>query len=85
MLELLGTIAGNILSLPGVLGLAMGLMTRNLAVGAGLGGIVGLIEAFAFAGFSTAGLDGLETAISVIVGLVFGSLGTAIRRKGAMV
>jgi len=85
MLELLGTIAGNILSLPGILGLALGLMTRNLAVGACLGGAIGLFEAFTFAGFSFAGLEGLETSISVAVGVVFGSLGTAIRRKGAKV
>ena len=30
MLNLLGTIAGNILSLPGILGLALGMTTRNL-------------------------------------------------------
>lgn len=85
MLEFLGTIAGNVLSLPGILGLAVGLMTRNLAVGATLGGLVGLFEAFTFAGFSVSGLEGLETAISAVVGVVFGSLGTAIRRKGATV
>ena len=85
MLELLGTIMGNVLSLPGILGLAFGLMTRNIALGAGLGALVGLAEAFTFAGFSISGLEGLETAISVIVGGIFGSLGTAIRRKGATV
>ncbi|MEM9579126.1 MAG: hypothetical protein AAF891_00455 [Pseudomonadota bacterium] len=85
MLEFLGTIMGNILSLPGILGLAVGLMTRNPALGAGLGGIVGLAEAFAFAGFSVAGMEGMETVISVAVGLVFGTLGTAIRRKGTTI
>ena len=44
MLDLLGTIGGNILSLPGILGLALGMMTRNISLGAGLGGVVGIVE-----------------------------------------
>ena len=39
MLNILGTLAGNILGLPGILGLALGMMTRNFAVAAVLGGI----------------------------------------------
>ena len=85
MLEFIGTIAGNILSLPGILGLALGLMTRNLILGAGLGGLVGLLEALTFAGFSMVDLEGLETVVSIVVGLFFGGLGTTIRRKGAQV
>ncbi len=85
MLELLGTIAGNILSLPGILGLAAGLTTRSFAVAAGLGGFIGLFEALTFAGFSFANLEGMETVISILVGVIFGSLGAAIRRKGATV
>lgn len=85
MLEFVGTIAGNVLSLPGILGLALGLLTRNLAIGAALGGIVGLLEALTFAGFSLANVDTLEIVISIVVGICFGSLGVAIRRKGATV
>ena len=85
MLEFLGTIAGNVLSLPGILGLAVGLMSRNYVLGAVLGGCVGLFEAFAFAGFNASRLEGLETVISILVGIVFAGLGTAIRRKGAIV
>ena len=85
MLELLGTIAGNVLSLPGILGLALGMMTRNIAVGAVLGGLVGVFEALVFSGFSFAGVGGLEITISILVGIVFGSLGTLIRRGGATV
>ena len=85
MLELIGTFVGNVLSLPGILGLGLGLLTRSPAVGAILGGLVGVFEALTFAGFSFAGLEGLETAMSVIVGVMFGSLGSAIRRKGATV
>ena len=85
MLEFIGTIVGNILSLPGILGLALGLMTRNPVLGAVLGALVGLAEVFAFSGFSLANSSGLEIAMSVLVGVVFGSLGSAIRRKGATV
>lgn len=85
MLELVGTIAGNILSLPGILGLAAGLLTRNLILAAILGGLVGLFEALTFAGFSFSGLEGLETTISILTGILFGTLGSAIRRKGATV
>ncbi len=81
MLILLGTIAGNILSLPGILGVAVGMMTRSIAIGAVLGGCVGLLEVAAFAQFG----DGLEVVISVLVGVVAGCIGTFIRRKGATV
>lgn len=85
MLELLGTLGGNILSLPGVLGLALGMMTRNTVVAAILGGLVGLAEAMLFAGMSFANLGGMELALSVGVGVLAGCLGSAIRRKGTTV
>ena len=85
MLEILGTIGGNILSLPGILGLAVGMMTRSLPIAAILGGLVGLVEALVFVGFSFANLNGLELFISVLVGVMAGSLGALIRRKGATV
>ena len=82
MLELFGTVAGNVLSLPGVLGLALGLLTRRTGLAAILGGLVGLAETMIFAGFSFANVVGLELAISVAVGIVAGALGSAIRRRG---
>lgn len=83
MLEILGTIGGNILSLPGILGLALGMMTRKLWLGAVLGGAVGVFETLVFAGFQFAHVEALELIIAVVVGVCAGSLGTAIRLKGA--
>ena len=85
MLEIFGTIAGNVLSLPGVLGFALGLMTRRGGLAAILGGLVGVFEAMIFAGFSFAELGMLELAISVAVGVIAGVIGSAVRRKGATV
>lgn len=82
MLNLLGTIAGNILSLPGILGLALGMMTRNIAVAAILGAIVGVGETMVFAKFQTANIDILELLIAVLVGTLAGMVGCAIRLKG---
>ncbi|WP_171235074.1 hypothetical protein [Ruegeria sp. HKCCA6837] len=83
MLEILGTIGGNILSLPGILGLALGMMTRKLWLGAALGGAVGIFETLVFAGFQFAQVESLELIIAVVVGVCAGSLGTAIRLKGS--
>ncbi|NOD98217.1 hypothetical protein GS610_13480 [Ruegeria sp. HKCCD6228] len=83
MLELLGTIGGNVLSLPGILGLALGMMTRKLWLGAALGGAVGVFETLVFAGFRFAHVEPLELIIAIVVGVCAGSVGTAIRIKGA--
>ena len=85
MLEFLGTIGGNILSLPGVLGLALGMMTRNILLAACLGGLVGLAEAMLFAKMSFGNLDAMELMLSIGVGVLAGCLGSVIRRKGATV
>lgn len=85
MLELLGTIGGNILSLPGILGLALGMMTRQLWLGAALGGFIGVLETLVFAHWQFAHVETLELLIAIVVGVCAGSLGTAIRRKGATV
>ncbi|WP_209507027.1 MULTISPECIES: hypothetical protein [unclassified Ruegeria] len=85
MLDLLGTIGANVLGLPGILGLALGMMTRKLWLGAVLGAVVGILETLVFAGFQFAHVEALELGISVLVGLCAGSLGTAIRLKGATV
>ena len=82
MLNLLGTIAGNILSLPGILGLGLGMMTRNVVVAAILGALVGVGETMIFAKFQTANIDVLELLIAVLVGVLAGMVGCAIRRKG---
>ncbi|QGX96984.1 hypothetical protein EI983_01325 [Roseovarius faecimaris] len=85
MLELLGTIGGNILSLPGILGLAFGMMTRQLWLAALIGGLVGVVETLVFADMSFANVTTVELVISILVGVAAGCLGCAIRRKGATV
>ena len=83
ILDLLGTIGGNVLSLPGILGLALGMMTRNWIVAAILGGLVGVFETVVFAGFRFGDIGSFDLAIAVLVGVLAGSLGCAIRHKGA--
>ena len=85
MLNFLGTIAGNILSLPGILGLAVGMMTRNIALAAVFGGLVGVVETLLFAGFSFANVEILEFVVAVLVGVAAGIVGCAIRIKGTTV
>ena len=85
MLEILGTIAGNILSLPGIVGLALGMMTRNIVVAAVLGAGIGAFETFIFAGGSFAAAEPMELAIAIGVGILFACLGCLIRLKGATV
>ena len=82
MLDLLGTIGGNVLSLPGVLGFALGLLTRNLAVAAILGGLVGVAETLIFADMSFALVEPVELIVAMVVGVLAGLLGSAVRRKG---
>ncbi|QFT29291.1 hypothetical protein K1718_02705 [Roseibium porphyridii] len=83
ILDLLGTIGGNILSLPGILGLALGMMTRNWLVAAVMGGLVGVFETVVFAGFHASEIGYFDLAIAVLVGVLAGSLGCAIRHRGA--
>ncbi len=85
MLEILGTIGANIVSLPGILGLALGMMTRRLALAATLGGIVGILETFIFANFQLGNIVMLELVVAILVGVMAGALGCAIRVKGATV
>jgi hypothetical protein len=85
MLNLLGTIAGNILSLPGILGLALGMCTRNLGLAAAMAAVVGVGETLVFAGFDFGKTDMLELSVAVAVGILAGALGCAIRRKGTTV
>ncbi len=85
MLDLLGTIGGNVLGLPGILGLALGMMTRKLWLGALMGGVVGVLETLIFAGWQFAHVETLELIVAIIVGLCAGTVGTAVRLKGATV
>ena len=85
MLDLIGTIGGNALNLTGILGLALGLMTRNWIVAAVLGALVGLAETMVFAGFDFAKVEAMETTIAILVGALAGLVGCAIRRKGTTV
>jgi hypothetical protein len=85
MLEILGTIAGNVLSLPGILGLALGMMTRTPVFGAIAGVIVGIAQTLVFAHMSFSAIAPLDLIISVIVGGAAGTVGSLVRRKGASV
>ncbi|SFL76294.1 hypothetical protein [Shimia aestuarii] len=85
MLNFLGTIAGNILGLAGILGFTLGLMTRNLFLAAGLGAVVGFVETMGFAGFDMAKVETLDLIIAIGVGLMAGALGCAVRVKGTTV
>ncbi|MFV0334972.1 MAG: hypothetical protein ACK5JR_12995 [Tropicimonas sp.] len=85
MLEILGTIAGNILSLPGILGFALGMMTRRFPLGVALGILVGIGKTYVFAGMSFAGIEMVELVVAMGVGAVFGGMGTLVRRQGATV
>ena len=85
MLDLLGTIGGNVLSLPGLLGLALGMTTRNWMLGAALGGFVGVAETLIFAGFQLSHVEVLELLVAVGVGVLAGAVGSGIRIKGTTV
>ena len=85
MLDTLGTIAGSILGLPGILGFALGMMTRNLLIGCGLGGLVGIVSTFIFHHMSFAFVEPKEIFIAVAIGVIFGALGTLLRKHGATV
>ncbi len=85
MLEFLGTIGGNILSLPGILGLALGMMTRNVLLAGIMGGLVGIAETLIFAKMSFANVEPIELIVAIVVGIAAGCVGCAIRRKGTTV
>lgn len=85
MLEILGTIGGNILSLPGILGLAIGMMTRNVGLAAILGGVIGIFETLILTGFDFSKVEILDLSIAICVGIAAGLMGSGIRRIGASV
>ncbi|CUJ99027.1 hypothetical protein RUE5091_01995 [Ruegeria denitrificans] len=85
MLELLGTIGANIISLPGILGLALGMMTRRLWLGGLMGAVVGVLETVIFAHWNFGNVAMVELLIAVVIGLCAGTLGSVIRIKGTTV
>ncbi|MDO6520904.1 hypothetical protein Q4578_04870 [Shimia thalassica] len=85
MLNFLGTVAGNVLSLPGILGLALGMTTRNVFLASVMGGAVGIFETLIFAKFQMANVDILELSVAVAIGVLAGVVGCAIRIKGTTV
>jgi len=85
MLDILGTVGGNALSLPGILGLALGMMTRNILLATILGGLVGIAETLIFVRFQLAQVEALDLTIAILVGLSAGAVGCLIRIKGATV
>jgi len=84
-LDVLGTLGGNILGLPGIVGLALGMATRNWILAALLGGGIGLVDVFTFGGMRPGHITMTEIVLALLVGAGAGLLGCAIRRRGATV
>lgn len=86
-LDLLGTIGASVLGLPGIIGVALGMATRNWLLAAGLGGLIGLLAPMLLGGSHSTHVPVtvLEYAIGMIIGVLAGLLGCAIRHKGATV
>lgn len=86
-LDLLGTLGASVLGLPGILGVALGMMTRNWLLAAVLGGLVGLMAPVLLGGSHSThvAISFTEYAIGVAVGMLAGLVGSAIRHKGATV
>ncbi len=84
-LDFLGTVGGNILSLPGIVGLALGMMTRRWLVAALLGVGIGVLETLIFNAFSFSAINPYDLAIAMVVGICAALMGCAIRHKGATV
>lgn len=84
-LDFLGTVGGNILSLPGLVGLALGMMTRNWLVAGIMGALIGVVETLLFNDFSLAETNAYDLVIAVVIGIMAALVGCAIRHKGATV
>lgn len=84
-LDFLGTVGGNILSLPGIVGLGLGMMTRNWNVAVVLGVGIGIVETLVFNAYHVSQTDPFELLIAMAVGALASLLGCAIRHKGATV
>ncbi|GGH24846.1 hypothetical protein SAMN05444007_103334 [Cribrihabitans marinus] len=84
-LDFLGTVGGNILSLPGIVGLALGMATRNWIVAVILGAGIGVVQMLLFGGMRPTHATFPEYAIAIAVGIAAALVGCAIRHKGATV
>ncbi|WP_375174171.1 hypothetical protein [Pseudooceanicola sp.] len=84
-LDFLGTVGGNILSLPGIVGVGLGMMTRKWTLAVILGVLIGIIETLLFNDFNLAGTNVYDAAIAIVIGVMASLVGCAIRRKGATV
>ena len=87
LLDLIGTIGGAVLNLPGFLGLAAGMATRNWALAAFLGAVIGAVTPVLLGGAHSTyvAVTAMEFGVSIAVGLLAGLVGCAIRHKGATV
>ncbi len=87
ILDFLGTIGGSILGLPGILGVALGMTTRNWILAACMGGLVGLLSPMVLGGSHSThvAVSVPEYVISIVIGVMAGLVGSAIRHKGATV
>lgn len=86
-LDLLGTIGGAILGLPGILGVTLGMTTRNWIIAMILGGGIGVLTPVILGEHHSAQvpITALEYSVSTLIGLLAGLMGCAIRRIGAKV
>lgn len=86
-LDTLGTIGASVLGLPGIFGVAVGMMTRNWLLAGGGGGLIGLFAPMLLGGSHSThvSISMTEYVISITVGVLASLLGCAIRHKGALV
>ena len=87
VLDLVGTIGGAVLGLPGLVGVALGMMTRKPLVALVLGAAVGFVAPVLGGGSHSTDvpITTLEMAISVVIGVLAAQVGCVIRRRGATV
>lgn len=87
VLDLVGTIGGAVLGLPGLVGIALGMMTRKPLVALVLGAAVGFLAPILLGGSHSTHVPVtmFEMAISVVIGVLAAQVGCVIRRRGATV
>ncbi|WP_194245728.1 hypothetical protein [Donghicola mangrovi] len=87
ILDLLGTIGAAALGLPGILGVALGMTTRNPLVAGLLAAMVGVVSPLVLGGSHSThvAITPLEYGVALVIGALAGLVGCAIRRKGATV
>lgn len=87
LLDLLGTIGASVLGLPGIVGVGVGMATRKWWLAAIIGGIVGLLAPMVLGGSHSTevAITQIEYTVSILIGIIAGVVGCAIRHKGAAV